>query len=129
MPIATNDTLIAQRTLEPVTITRFWAGVASGASNACWEWSKAINSEGYGVFSLQKNGLNVTIGAHRFSYVSAFGPIADPAVRIVQTCRSRSCCNPAHLEAVLSYGQDKPEKGEPGERAELADAAIRGQDG
>ena len=134
MPIATNDDLIASRTLDPVTIARFWGSVATGTAKECWDWTKSCNSGGYGVFSLQQNGLNVTIGAHRFAYISAFGPIADPAVRVTQTCRNRACINPKHLQATLAYGQGEPQKGKLEERgalfwipivAELAKAAIR----
>ena len=39
--------------------------------------------------------------AHRLAYQSFYGPIPDGLV-IDHLCRNRTCCNPAHLEAVTN---------------------------
>ena len=146
MPLATNDALIATATLDPAIVGRFWAGVAvlespnppnpyerlgdmlpDSKKGKCWLWRKGCNGSGYGVFYIEGEAQRGLM-AHRFAYVSAHGPITAPEVRILQTCQHRACCNPAHLEARLAYGEDKPAKAKRGEnrpRIKLAKAAIR----
>ena len=72
---------------------RFWSKVSKGA--ACWEWRGALFPNGYGCFSLDGQ----SIGAHRFSYELAFGPIPS-TLCLDHLCRNKKCVNPAHLEAV-----------------------------
>jgi len=62
----------------------------------CWEWVGAIQPNGYGVFGISPRQK---ILAHRASFEIAKGPIPD-GLEIDHLCRNRSCCNPAHLEAV-----------------------------
>ena len=91
MPVAKNDDLIAEHTLLQPTVSRFWANVITDTD--CWYWQKACNSGGYGMFSIQ----NKVIAAHRFAYVSHYGPIADPAEKVRQTCQNKACVRPSHL--------------------------------
>lgn len=65
---------------------------------SCWQWTGGLNSSGYA--SIRVDG--VTIQLHRYSYERNKGPIPDGMV-IDHLCRNRSCCNPAHLEAVTVH--------------------------
>ena len=63
--------------------------------SGCWIWLGAIQSKGYGNFTL--NGRSVL--PHRFAYEQERGPIPK-GKELDHLCRVRCCVNPAHLEAV-----------------------------
>lgn len=77
--------------------------------NTCWPWTGSISPAGYGVLSIDRTGRKVM--AHRVSYESAYGPIADGMVidHVChnadltclggKTCLHRRCVNPGHLES------------------------------
>lgn len=75
--------------------TRFWSKVDKSGPNACWWWLGAIDGTGYGSFFVDGR----RVGAHRFSYELAFGPIGEGLV-LDHLCRNRPCVNPGHLEPV-----------------------------
>lgn len=75
----------------PTEAERFWPRVNKTAT--CWFWAGFTNDEGYGHFGKTR--------AHRWAYESRFGPIPDGLV-IDHLCRTRSCVNPSHLEAVTN---------------------------
>jgi hypothetical protein len=81
--------------MSPDQVARFERFVRRDASTECWLWVGALNSKGYGVFSV--SGRNAL--AHRLSYEHHVGPI-PVGLDIDHLCRVRSCCNPAHLEPV-----------------------------
>ena len=60
--------------------------------NGCWEWTKAKDYDGYGITTY--NGK--IVGAHRLSYLSFNGPIAQ-GLFVCHSCDNPSCCNPSHL--------------------------------
>ncbi len=64
----------------------------------CWEWTGAINSQGYGTFSDKEHGKR-HVYAHRFSYEYVFGPIPE-GLTLDHLCRVRRCINPFHVEPV-----------------------------
>ncbi|QTC88075.1 HNH endonuclease signature motif containing protein [Brevundimonas pondensis] len=74
-------------------IDRFWIKVSK--SVGCWEWSAAIDANGYGRFKLN----NRCTLAHRVSWEMANGTIPDGLV-IDHKCRNRRCLNPDHLRLV-----------------------------
>ena len=70
-------------------------------SGECWEWLGTISTAGYGVFGMgsTSDGRRRQIKAHRFAYELWVAPIPD-GLQIDHLCRTRSCVNPSHLEAV-----------------------------
>lgn len=73
---------------------RFDAKVDRGSdATGCWLWTGGKMVAGYGVFSLRHGKL---IGAHRFAFIRAHGPIAD-GLCVCHRCDTPSCVNPAHL--------------------------------
>lgn len=67
----------------------------SGGIDACWEWTAAKTTDGYGQFKHD----GVMKKAHRVALELATGPIPS-GMHVDHLCRNRACCNPLHLEAV-----------------------------
>lgn len=65
-------------------------------NSGCWLWIGANNGLGYGMISVGKAKKTY---AHRCAYEHAFGEIPSGLV-IDHKCRTPSCINPEHLEAV-----------------------------
>jgi hypothetical protein len=61
----------------------------------CWAWTGALNSRGYGCFSVDGRSQLT----HRITYSLLVGTIA-PGLEVDHLCRNKRCCNPDHLEAV-----------------------------
>lgn len=78
---------------------RFWAKVEIERRDACWLWTGAQISNGYG--NVSRGGKNIL--AHRYAYEQLVGPIPD-GLQLDHVydrgCRHRNCVNPAHLEPV-----------------------------
>lgn len=66
----------------------------------CWLWQRAISDTGYGLLQTPDG----PIGAHRYFYEQAKGPI-PPGLHIDHVrkrgCVHRACVNPDHMEPVL----------------------------
>lgn len=63
-------------------------------NSGCWLWTEALFSEnGYGAFYRKRREK---IGAHRFAWILANGPIPD-GMEVCHKCDVPSCVNPAHL--------------------------------
>lgn len=75
---------------------RFMSFVSPEPNSGCWLWTGNCTPDGYGMFQL---GVGRKISAHQFSF-SAFKGEIRKGLHIDHLCRTRSCCNPDHLEAV-----------------------------
>jgi hypothetical protein len=69
-----------------------------GFGTPCWIWKLGLTDRGYG--DSRWDGRNTR--THRIAYFGFVGPIPEGLV-IDHLCRVRSCCNPAHLEAVTQF--------------------------
>lgn len=74
---------------------RFWGKVCKHGPDGCWVWLGAKDPNGYGVF----NVVPYLDRAHRIAYELTQGDIPE-GLTIDHLCFNKSCCNPAHLEAV-----------------------------
>jgi HNH endonuclease len=63
--------------------------------SGCWLWFGYTSTAGYGLIHVAGRMRQ----AHRISYELAKGPIAQ-GLEMDHLCRTRSCINPDHLEAV-----------------------------
>ena len=79
---------------DPRLPERFWAKIRLDESG-CWLWTGARQSRGYGSWSMDGRRQSV----HRITYQSFVGAIPD-GLTIDHLCRTKPCCNPAHLEVV-----------------------------
>lgn len=77
--------------------SHFWPRVVVGEPNECWPWSQSIGSHGYGQ---AWDGITVRL-AHRCAWELTHGRIPD-GLTIDHICRTRRCCNPAHLRLLTN---------------------------
>ena len=81
-----------------VLADRVMRRVTMDPRSGCWIFTGAIR-HGYGVVGIGPRTHHRTFHTHRVMYEKANGAIA-PGLEIDHLCRVKSCCNPAHLEAV-----------------------------
>lgn len=70
----------------------FWSKLDKTAPNGCWEWTRAVKSNGYGVVWMGGRCHHT----HRVAYALAVGPLTE-GLDVRHACDNRKCCNPAHL--------------------------------
>jgi len=75
-----------------VTDERFWGKVNRRGADECWEWTGALDRQGYGRVGRRKASLL----AHRYALELTLGEI-PPELCACHRCDNPPCCNPAHL--------------------------------
>lgn len=81
--------------LDPRLPPRFWNKTILDPETGCWLWT-ASTSEGYGAFGVERGRI---VRAHRVTYLTLVGEV-QAGLDLDHLCRTRRCCNPAHLEPV-----------------------------
>lgn len=77
---------------------RFWDKVVPEPNSGCWLWTGRMNWAGYGR-TQTVNGKDIF--THRVTYgIAHRTPPFGSGLELDHRCSTRSCCNPAHLEAV-----------------------------
>ena len=86
---------MTQLNLTSEELARFWAKVDIKDENSCWLWTAALNSKGYGSFSIKGSGVS----AHKISWALGKneGVLSDSKSHVMHSCDVRSCVNPNHL--------------------------------
>lgn len=79
-------------------VQRFLRNVMVTAEG-CWLWTASRDKDGYGKFSVGSPPHRWNGRAHRWSYERWVAPI-PVGLQVDHLCRTRSCVNPTHLEAV-----------------------------
>lgn len=73
---------------------RYADRVTPGEPDACWPWTGAVASGGYGHTNLR----NAHVYAHRAAYESVHGVGSADGLVVRHRCDNPPCCNPGHLE-------------------------------
>lgn len=74
------------------SLKKFWKKTTPG-EDGCILWTGANDGRhGYGKFWHK----NTRLGAHRFIFICAYGPI-PPGLHVDHACRNPRCVNPDHL--------------------------------
>jgi len=79
-------------------VERFWAKVEVGDPGQCWLWTGSVSTakgHSYGVW----NFWDIPYKVHRIAYSLKVGPIPE-GLTIDHLCKTKLCCNPAHMEPV-----------------------------
>lgn len=72
--------------------TRFIAKVVQGPGEKdCWLWVGAIADDGYGRFSIRRDGREKMVRPHRFLYEHITGQDLTPDVELLHTCDVPIC--------------------------------------
>lgn len=74
-------------------LDRIWSKIVIPGEYCCWGWTGTPNSEGYGQVKWKRNRDYV----HRIIWTIHHGLRIPDEYNVVQICRNRVCCNPAHL--------------------------------
>lgn len=77
-------------------LARFLAKICVN-ENGCWEWTASLMHNGYGQFSIDRQGR--LVAAHRAAYEHWVSSI-PVGLQLDHLCRNRKCVNPDHLEPV-----------------------------
>jgi hypothetical protein len=78
-------------------LSRYWSRLdVSAGSDACWPWTMALDSGGYGIANI---GPNTRERVHRIA-VRLDGRDIPQGWSVDHLCRNRACGNPRHLEVV-----------------------------
>lgn len=100
----------------------------SGGLNACWPWTGARSSRGYGTLY----AMGTTLAAHRVAFEVATGE-SPGNLFVLHRCDNPPCCNPAHLFLGThddnmrdrdAKGRKVPARGEASGHAKLTEAEV-----
>jgi hypothetical protein len=95
---------------EQSRIPAFLAKCAVVGESPCWEWLRAKQQNGYGMFGMPHNA-NPATPAHRASYYLFVGEIPK-GHQVRHMCHNPGCVNPRHLRTgtALENAQDKRDR-------------------
>lgn len=77
----------------------YWNKLAPCPITGCWLWTGYVTKQGYGVHGRSAPHSQSKL-THRYAYETAIGALPPGTELDHRACQTRSCANPAHLEAV-----------------------------
>jgi hypothetical protein len=78
----------------------FWAFVSRKGPDECWLWTgQCGRRDDWPRYAIYSVGKRVQRTAARVAFELTHGVSLERGVFVLQTCRNRYCCNPAHLYA------------------------------
>jgi HNH endonuclease len=108
--------------MDEAKAAKFWSQVVIEDATACWRWTRAKKSYGYGSVAI---GGRAGFGAHRVAYIDIFG---EPPAGLVldHLCRNKACVNPWHLEPVTDEENILRGDSPPAQNARKTECSMRG---
>lgn len=82
------------RAHHPALAEKVEALVAADPVTGCWNWTRAVNADGYG-YGLYHGGNQIR--AHRVAFLVSMGGLPPPDNPIRHLCSNPRCCRPNHL--------------------------------
>ncbi|RVT91294.1 HNH endonuclease [Sphingomonas crocodyli] len=82
------------RVYHPELAAKMEARVTLDTVSGCWNWTKGVNSDGYG-YGLYFEGKQHR--AHRCAYLVSMGDLPPTEFPIRHLCSNPACCRPDHL--------------------------------
>lgn len=97
-----DPTVTLSRRMDGVTLAEKLAAYAdrSGGPDACWPWSRGMDTNGYGVVAVppaDRDGGRTQEKASRAAWRVHHGRTIPPGYEILHVCDNPPCVNPAHL--------------------------------
>lgn len=83
--------------LDESAVERFWSKVLPEPMSGCWLWEGSQYRNGYGGYTVKRQGRTKNYLAHRLAYQLANDVALTSDVVLRHTCDTRPCVNPDHL--------------------------------
>lgn len=83
----------------PADIPGPWLRRLAFTDDGCWIWTGAGTRTAGGYGQAKVRGKNALL--HRWMYERLIGPVPE-GLQLDHLCRTKRCCNPAHLEPVTN---------------------------
>ncbi len=127
--------------IDVACLSRFAGGVEVADGGLCWNWTRSVNTKGYGMTYVRDGRRKATVLTHRMSWILANQSAIPDGKMILHGCDNPKCSNPLHLRlgtakdnakdaivrgrfrSPLNYGEPMP--GSSNHNAKLTEEIVR----